>query len=72
MWRGAPSRVRPAAYGEPWFDPNQQMLVWPLLDVTGEVLRAELPWSELHAHAIARIEALGTVAHGPRSCFARA
>jgi hypothetical protein len=40
------------------------LLVWPLFDATGELLRAEHPWSDLHANAIARIEALGTVPQG--------
>ncbi|MCM0639395.1 SWIM zinc finger family protein [Cellulomonas wangsupingiae] len=51
--------VRPAAALPAQWDPVEQTLRWPLLDGRGDVLVVEVPWSRLHAHAIARIESLG-------------
>jgi hypothetical protein len=56
--------VRPATYGPPQFDLNRQLLLWPLVDAVGQVLLAELPWADHHAHAIARIESLGPLPEG--------
>lgn len=41
------------------WDAARQVLSWALLDDEGEAAVLELPWSRLHAHAIARLEALG-------------
>jgi SWIM zinc finger len=56
--------VRPAGFGTPAFDLNRQLLQWPLVDAAGEVLMAELPWLDLHAHAVGRIESLGNLPAG--------
>jgi hypothetical protein len=56
--------VRAAAYGAPQFDTNRQLLLWPLADAEGQVLLAELPWADHHAHAFARIESLGALPDG--------
>ncbi|WP_139977953.1 hypothetical protein [Nocardioides litoris] len=56
--------LRPAATGDPVFDPARQVLSWPLRDPDGDVTVLELPWSRLQAHAIARVEALGPLTAG--------
>jgi hypothetical protein len=51
--------LAPAHWGAPKFDPNRQILTWPLLDESGERIDAELAYSEINEHAIQRIEQLG-------------
>jgi hypothetical protein len=48
--------LQPTRFGTPTFDPARQTLIAPLLDATDDVLRAEIPYSELNAHAIERLE----------------
>ncbi len=51
--------LRPASALPSHWDAARQVLSWALLDDEGDAVVLELPWSRLHAHAIARIEALG-------------
>ncbi|GIG40625.1 hypothetical protein [Cellulomonas phragmiteti] len=51
--------VRPARALPAQWDPVAQVLRRPLLDEADDVLVLEVPWSRLHAHAIARLEAIG-------------
>lgn len=51
--------LRPTKFGEPRFDDARQTLIWPLLDVEGRKLAAELPFDEYSRHAIGRVERLG-------------
>ncbi|UZN04251.1 hypothetical protein [Cellulomonas sp. S1-8] len=51
--------LRPAGALPAQWDAVEQVLRLPLLDAAGDVLVLEVPWSRLHAHAIARLEALG-------------
>jgi hypothetical protein len=51
--------LRPARSLPAQWDPARQVLSWPLLDAEGDVVVLEVPWTRLHAHAIARLEALG-------------
>lgn len=50
--------LRPERFGPAKFDATRQMLIWPLHDADGQVLDAELMYSEFTTHAIGRIEAL--------------
>ncbi|SEE93990.1 SWIM zinc finger family protein [Jiangella alba] len=50
-----PARALPARW-----DPSDQTLTWTLLDHQGETAAMRVPWSRLHAHAIERLEALGS------------
>ena len=58
--------LEPARFGVAIFDSARQVLTWPLHDAQGRVLRAELAWSRLTQHALARIEGLATPAPGTR------
>lgn len=51
--------LRPAGYGPASFDRSRQVLRWPLVDATGTVVNAVLPWSTDTSAAIGRIEGLG-------------
>lgn len=50
--------LRPDRFGQARFDATRQMLIWPLHDADGQVLDAELTYSEFTTQAIERIEAL--------------
>jgi hypothetical protein len=50
-----PAQARPARW-----DSASQTLHYVLLDADGEAVTLHLPWSRLHAHAIGRIEAMGS------------
>lgn len=52
--------LRPAQALPSRWDSASQTLHYPLLHGDGEVVTLNLPWSRLHAHAIGRIEALGS------------
>lgn len=52
--------LRPERFGQARFDATRQMLIWPLHDANGQVLDAELMYSEFTTHAIGRIEALNS------------
>jgi hypothetical protein len=56
--------LRPSGVAAAVFDPARQTLVWPAYDERDEVIRLELPWSRLHAHAIARVESIGVLPEG--------
>lgn len=50
--------LQPRRWGAARFDTARQTLVWPLYDADGEMLSAEIVYSEYSQPAIARIEAL--------------
>jgi hypothetical protein len=56
--------VRPAVAGNAQFEATEQALWWPLHDKAGRVLACRLAFSEMTAHAIARIESIGPAAAG--------
>ncbi len=50
--------LRPAAWGERFFDELQQSFCWPVADDEGRSLRLTLPWSEVNESAVEMLEAL--------------
>ena len=48
--------LKPSQFGKASFDAPRQVLVWPLKDVEGQLLNAEVPYSSISQHAIDRIE----------------
>ncbi len=51
--------LRPARYGSATFDTTRQTLTWPVFDRQDRILDVELVYSDMAAHAIARIEQMG-------------
>ncbi len=50
--------LKPVRFEKAHFDAARQMLIWPLQDVDGLTLNAEVPYSVFSQHAIERIEAV--------------
>lgn len=50
--------LEPTRFDAPRFDEARQALVWPLHDLEGRTLHAELAWTPQTRHAIARLEQL--------------
>jgi hypothetical protein len=50
--------LRPAKWGERFFDELQQRLSWPLLDENGAVVSLTLPWADVNEDAIEFLEAV--------------
>ncbi len=50
--------IRPAHWGERWFDELHQEFVWALHDETGAVLEIRIPWSEVDEESVVFLESL--------------
>ncbi len=50
--------LRPAAWGERFFDELQQSFCWPVADDEDRSIRLTLPWSEVNESAVEMLEAL--------------